>query len=110
MSETTRQWDAIYAHPEFQDLVRRRRAVVLRLFIVSMLFFFSVPLIVVFQPDLFKIPLGGAINLGLVYLVAQYLVGTAIALRYTTLLRRLDGMADQLSEHRPALAIAVPAH
>lgn len=110
MSEKTRQWDAIYAHPEFQDLVRRRRAVVLRLFIVSMLFFFSVPLIVVFQPDLFKIPLGGAINLGLVYLVAQYLVGTAIALRYTTLLRRLDGMADQLAEQRPALAIAVPAH
>jgi uncharacterized membrane protein (DUF485 family) len=110
MGEKTCKWDAIYAHPEFQDLVSRRRAVVLRLFIVSMLCFFSVPLIVVFQPDVFKISLGGAINVGLIYLVAQYVVGTAIALRYTALLMRLDGMADRLSGHRHTLAVAVPAH
>lgn len=108
MSEQAYHWDAIYAHPDFQSLVRRRRAVVLRLFAISMLFFFSVPLIVVFQPDVFKVSLGGAMNVGLVYLVAQYVIGSVVALRYAYLLKRLDGMADHLSGSRPAVAIAVP--
>jgi uncharacterized membrane protein (DUF485 family) len=109
MSEQAFKWDAIYARPEFMNLVRQRRSVVLRLFVASMLFFFSIPLIVVFLPDFFKVALTGAVNVGLVYLIAQYLVGTVIAIRYTVLLKRLDEMAGDLSENRWVAIDTAPA-
>jgi uncharacterized membrane protein (DUF485 family) len=79
------------------------------LLVASMLFFFSIPLIVVFLPDFFKVALTGAVNVGLVYLIAQYLVGTVIAIRYTVLLKRLDDMAGDLSENRWVAIDTAPA-
>jgi hypothetical protein len=79
-------------------IVRRKHAVLL-----------SIPLIVVFLPDFFKVALTGAVNVGLVYLIAQYLVGTVIAIRYTVLLKRLDDMAGDLSENRWVAIDTAPA-
>ena len=110
MSEQIYKWEAIYAHPDFEYLVKLRRGVVLRMLAVSLVFFFSIPLIVVFQPDVFKVTLGGAINVGLVYLMAQYLIGTVVALRYSAVLKRLDDMAGELTENRHVAMVAAPVY
>lgn len=102
MANQVTRWDAIYAHPDFERLVKRRRSVVLRLLAISMVFFFSVPAIVLLQPDFFRIRFGGAANLGLIYLFAQYFVGTAVALRYAVLLSQLDAVIGSLCDVQAA--------
>lgn len=97
MSRESANWDALYVHTDYQDLVRRRSGIVLTLLGLGMAFFFSVPLIMVLWPDFFRARLGGATNVGLVYLIAQYLVGSIIAVRFTVLLRRLDGKVRALA-------------
>ena len=84
-------------HPDFGALVRPRRRVVVRLFITSMAFFFSLPLVSTFAPRLLLIEVTPSTTLGLWYNVAQYFIGGAVAWRYAVQLGRLDAMAASLA-------------
>lgn len=96
MSEHT-DYPMVFNHPDFGALVRQRRRVVVRLFIISMAFFFSLPLVSTFAPRLLLIKVTPSTTLGLWYNVAQYFIGGAIAWRYAVQLRRLDAMAASLA-------------
>jgi len=93
---TPRAYEALYRNPEFQQLVRSRRRVVLGLFTISMAMFFAVPVLAGIGSSLFEIPVTSATNFGLWYLCGQYFVGGVIACAYAAKLRRLDAMADEL--------------
>lgn len=90
-------WDAIHARPDFDRLVRERRAIMLRLLAVSMSAFLSIPLISHSLPHWFHTQVIGEINLGLLFLVGQYAIGGAVAWRYCVQLRRLDAQAAELA-------------
>lgn len=92
-------YEALYAKPQFQDLVRKRRGVVLRLLFISMTCFFLVPILSSFTPDLFRLKVTASTNFGLWYLIAQYLIGGAVAWRYAVQLRHLDKMVQHLTQH-----------
>lgn len=96
MSKQT-DYHMLFNHPDFEALVRQRRRVVVRLFVISMTFFFSLPLVSTFAPQLLLIKLTPSTTLGLWYNVAQYFIGGAIAWRYAVQLRRLDAMAAALT-------------
>ncbi|WPG41610.1 DUF485 domain-containing protein [Variovorax sp. EBFNA2] len=89
-------WEAIHAHPEFALLVSKRRSVTWRLFAISMLFFFSIPVIATYFPQLFRIQILGPINIGFVFLVAQYFGGGIVAWRYAIHLKIVDALAEKL--------------
>ncbi|WP_020423729.1 DUF485 domain-containing protein [Cupriavidus sp. WS] len=96
MSKQT-DYHALFDHPDFAALVRQRRIVVVRLFVISMAFFFSLPLVSTFAPQLLLIRVTPSTTLGLWYNVAQYFIGGAIAWRYAVQLRRLDAAAAALT-------------
>lgn len=96
MSKQT-DYHMLFNHPDFDALVRQRRRVVVRLFVISMAFFFSLPLVSTFAPQLLLIKVTPSTTLGLWYNVAQYFIGGAIAWRYAVQLRRLDAMAASLT-------------
>lgn len=100
MTKSDPDWKSIFASAGFINLVRRRRAVALRLVGISMLLFFSIPFIVNQFPALFRIRVFGPINLGLIYCIAQYLIGAVIAYRYALQMRRID---DQVATIKSAL-------
>lgn len=100
-------WDAIHARPDFDRIVRKRRAITLRLLAVSMSTFLSIPLISHYLPQWFHTQVVGEINLGLLFLVGQYAIGGAVAWRYSVQLRRLDEQTAELA--RLALESATPA-
>ena len=97
-------YEALYAKPQFQDLVRKRRGVVLRLLFVSMTFFFLVPFLSSLTPDLFRLKVTTSTNFGLWYLIAQYLMGGAVAWRYAIQLRHLDKQVQQLTQEESTQA------
>lgn len=89
-------WSVMYQNPRFHEITRKRRAVVMTLFVVSALFYFSIPAITTFFPSLFHIRLFGAINLGLTYALLQYPIGGLIAYAYAISMRKLDQEIGQI--------------
>ncbi|MBF7682184.1 DUF485 domain-containing protein [Acinetobacter sp. B5B] len=89
-------WDRIYADPQFNQLVIKRRKVTIKLFCISMLFFFAIPFFSVVSPSFLRIQLMGSINVGLLLVIAQYLVGGLVAWRYVVELKKIDEMSHQL--------------
>lgn len=83
-------YDAVCADPQFRHLVRKKRIVSFVLFGIAMALFFSIPLISSFAPGLFKVRVFSSINLGLVYLIFQYIAGGLIAWKYASMLRNID--------------------
>lgn len=83
-------WSTMYRDPQFHAISRKRRTVVLTLFIVSALFYFSINAITTFYPALFHVRLFGVVNLGLAYGLLQYPIGGVIAYVYAVNMRKLD--------------------
>jgi uncharacterized membrane protein (DUF485 family) len=108
MPDNDKAWAAIGARPEFHALTKRRRAVTLRLFAVSMALFFSIPLISQLWPEMFRVRVSGAVNLGLIYLIGQYVAGVVIACLYVMQLRAIDEMATHLRAAGSQLHPAMP--
>jgi uncharacterized membrane protein (DUF485 family) len=98
MQTIDQSWNEVYATADFHDLVRRRRRVTFRLLAVSMLFFFSIPVISQFAPEFFRIKVFGSINVGLIYLVSQYFFGIFIACCYAVQLRGIDKLVTCIKE------------
>lgn len=89
-------WDRIYADPQFNQLVLKRRKVTLKLFLICMVFFFSIPFFSVVSPNFLRIQMIGVINIGLLLVIAQYVVGGIIAWRYVVELKKVDEMSQKL--------------
>lgn len=73
-------WETIHASPSFRSLMRSRRNTVLALGAVAGIYYFSIPALLAWFPDFFKLPLTPGINLGVAFAVSQYPLGIAIAL------------------------------
>jgi uncharacterized membrane protein (DUF485 family) len=83
-------WSVIFQNPEFQAVARKRKKIVISLFLVSALFYFSIPLLTTMYPAVFRVRLFGSINLGLVYAILQYPIGGLIAYYYAISMRKID--------------------
>ncbi|MBD1599859.1 DUF485 domain-containing protein [Pseudomonas typographi] len=89
-------WGAIFEHPNFAILVKRRRRLVSTLMLISMAVYFAIPLFSAYFPEFLSYKIYGAINVGLVYLVGQYFFGAAIAIFYAWRLKNIDAMSAAL--------------
>jgi len=96
---TEPNWDALYASTEFSALVKRRKRIIIALLGISMALFFSIPLIAHYAAWMFKLQILGVINLGLVYLMLQYVMGSVIAWQYAKRLKTIDAQVDALIAH-----------
>jgi len=83
-------WSTMYRNPQFHAVSRQRRRVVLTLFIVGTLFYFSIPAVTTFYPSIFHARLFGVVNIGLAYGLLQYPIGGLIAYIYAINMRKLD--------------------
>jgi len=96
---TEPDWDALYASTEFSALVKRRKRIIITLMGISMALFFSIPLIAHYAAWIFKLQIFGVINLGLLYLMFQYVMGSVIAWQYARRLKTIDAEVDALISH-----------
>jgi uncharacterized membrane protein (DUF485 family) len=89
-------WSAIFEHPNFAILVKRRRRLVSTLMLISMAVYFAIPLFSAYFPEFLSYKIYGAINVGLLYLVGQYFFGAAIAIFYACRLKSIDALSAAL--------------
>jgi uncharacterized membrane protein (DUF485 family) len=83
MSDTSQvDWKAIDSRPEFQDLHRRKVRFLTSLMVISLVFYFLLPIGAAYFQDIYKIKVWGVVNVGIVFALLQFVVAWGIAWYY----------------------------
>jgi uncharacterized membrane protein (DUF485 family) len=90
-------WAAIDADPRFQRLHRKKTNFLLGLMIFSVAYYFLLPIGAAYYPEIFKVKVWGAINVGLLFALSEFVVAWGIAFYYSRRANReFDSMAREL--------------
>lgn len=95
-------WSGVGADPQFREFQQRRARFLLLLCVFSGVFFFALPVGAAYLPEIFALRVYGAINVGLLVALAQFLAAGAVAWLYT---RRANHEFDPAAEKLFFLAL-----
>lgn len=97
MTRPALNWAAIDADPRFQELHRKKMAFLWGLMIVSIVYYFLLPIGAAYFPELFKIKVWGPVNVGILFALSQFVVAWTIAGIYARRANReFDAMAADI--------------
>jgi len=97
MSKRDMNWAAIDADPRFQALHKKKTVFLWGLMLLSVVFYFLLPIGVAYFQDLFRIKVWGPINVGLLFALAEFVVAWTIAAVYARRANReFDAMAQEI--------------
>lgn len=98
MARKSIDWAAISADPRFQQLHRRKASFLGFLMLVSMLYYFLLPVGATWFPELFRVKVFGAVNVGLLFAFSEFLLAWGFAALYTRRANReFDRLAHELN-------------
>jgi len=90
-------WEKIAATPEFTQLLRAKTRVIVPLFIFFVVYYFALPILVGFCPELMKKKVLGQANAAYLFALSQFFVAWTIAWIYTRIAARWDTMAANVN-------------
>lgn len=94
---TTVNWAAIDNDPRFQALHKRKTTFLWSLMIISIVYYFLLPIGAAYFPELFKIKVWGPMNFGILFALSEFVVAWTIAFIYTRRANRdFDAMAAEI--------------
>jgi uncharacterized membrane protein (DUF485 family) len=97
MGKTSYNWSEIAQNPKYLELKRKKRVFLFGWWIVASVYYFSLPLLSGYFPELFKIKLIGVINFGYLFILSQFLVAIFVAMYYTKVANRdFDRLTEEL--------------
>lgn len=83
MSKREMNWDAIDADPRFQELHRKKTLFLWGLMLLSIVYYFMLPIGAAYFQDLFKIKVWGVVNVGILFALSEFVVAWTIAFVYS---------------------------
>jgi uncharacterized membrane protein (DUF485 family) len=97
---TAVDWVAIEAHPRFQELHRRKSRFLWGLMAFSVLYYFLLPIGAAYWTELFRRPVVGPVNVGLLFALSEFVVAWVIAFVYSRhASRHFDAIAAEISRN-----------
>lgn len=97
MAEKTYDWEQIAKNSRFVELKRTKNRFLFSWWIAATIYYFLLPIISGYLPDLFKIKVLGVINFGYLFILSQFLVAFGIAIYYAHKANRdFDRLTQQL--------------
>jgi uncharacterized membrane protein (DUF485 family) len=97
MSKNEMNWANIDTDPRFQALHAKKTRFLWGLMIVSMVYYFLLPIGTAYFQDIFKIKIWGPFNVGLLFALSQFIVAWAIAYIYARRANtEFDAMAQEI--------------
>jgi uncharacterized membrane protein (DUF485 family) len=91
-------WDAIIRDPRFQSLHRRKSVFLWGLMILTVSYYFLLPIGTAYFQDIFKIRVWGVVNVGLLFALSEFVVAWVLALIYSRKASRdFDRMAAEIA-------------
>lgn len=89
-------WAAIERTPEFRDLVRAKRAFVVPASLFFVIYYFALPVLVGYWPDLMSMRVVGRINVAYLFALSQFVMAWTLMAAYVRRARLWDRMVDDL--------------
>ncbi len=97
MSKREMNWAAIDADPRFQALHRKKTTFLWGLMIISVIYYFMLPIGAAYFQDLFKIKVWGVVNVGILFALSEFVVAWTIAWVYSKKANaEFDTMAQEI--------------
>jgi uncharacterized membrane protein (DUF485 family) len=97
MANSSINWVAIDTDPRFQELHSKKSRFLWTLMIISVIYYFLLPVGAAYFTDLFKIKIWGPVNFGILFALSEFIVAWGIAYYYArTASRRFDPMAEEI--------------
>ena len=96
---TASEWDALAADPEFQTLVRARRTFVIPGTIFFIAYYFALPVLVGFAPELMSRPVWGPLTLAYAFALSQFAMAWILLALYLWRARSFDLQAARVAKH-----------
>jgi len=94
--DSTPDWAAIERTAEFRALVRAKRAFIIPATIFFIAYYFALPALVGYWPDLMATRVAGRINVAYLFALSQFVMAWGLMAAYVRRARRFDRMADDL--------------
>jgi uncharacterized membrane protein (DUF485 family) len=104
MSPDTPDWAAIERTPEFRALVRAKRAFIVPATLFFVAYYFALPALVGYWPDLMSTPVAGRINVAYLFALSQFVMAWALMAAYVRRARRYDRMVETVLQRVKARA------
>ncbi len=99
MSKPALNWVAIDADPRFQALHRKKSRFLISLMVISMAYYFMLPVMAAYYPNIFNIKVWGPVNVGLLFALSEFVVAWGIAVIYARRANsEFDAMAAELAK------------
>jgi len=81
-------WSEVARNPKYLELKRKKRVFLFGWWGAASVYYFSLPLLSGYFPELFKIKLIGVINFGYLFILSQFVVAIFVAMYYTKVANR----------------------
>ena len=92
-------WAAIERTAEFRALVRAKRAFVIPASVFFVIYYFALPILVGYWPDLMSTRVIGRINVAYLFALSQFVMAWMVMAAYVRRARVFDRMVDDLLQH-----------
>lgn len=96
MPTDTPDWAAIERTAEFRALVRAKRAFIIPATLFFVAYYFALPALVGYWPDLMSTLVAGRINIAYLFALSQFVMAWALMAAYVRRARRYDRMVEAL--------------
>lgn len=95
----THDWKAIESQPGFKALLAAKRRFLIPMSIFFLAYYFALPILVGYAPDLMNRPVIGKVNLAYLFAFSQFIMAWAVAVIYLRAAARFDAEAHKLVNH-----------
>jgi uncharacterized membrane protein (DUF485 family) len=89
-------WEAIASTEQFRLLLREKRRFVVRGTVFFMTYYFALPVLVGYFPELMSRTVWGPVNIAYLFALSQFVMAWILAWLYVRAARRFDVLAAQL--------------
>jgi uncharacterized membrane protein (DUF485 family) len=89
-------WDRVAASQNFKDLLAAKKRFIVPATIFFIVYYFSLPILVGYAPDLMRTPVIGPINLAYLLALSEFFVAWFIAWLYVRAASRFDAMSKKI--------------
>jgi len=88
-----RDWDSVAADPDFKNLMAAKRRFIIPATIFFIAYYFALPILVGYAPELMATPVIGPVNLAYLFALSQFFMAWLIAFLYVRAANRFDRLA-----------------
>jgi uncharacterized membrane protein (DUF485 family) len=99
MPPERRDWDSVANDPDFKKLMAAKRRFIIPATIFFIAYYFALPILVGYAPELMATPVIGPVNLAYLFALSQFFMAWLVAFLYVRAANRFDRMATAVLEN-----------